>query len=184
MSGSETQPSTARSPWDDAVVIALGSNLGSGLGGEEGSSLAVVEAAVARFAAVGLQPLARSSWWRSAAWPDPTQPDYINGVVIVETSRPPGEVLDILHRLEAEFGRLRHVRNAARTLDLDLIAHGRLVVDRPGLTLPHPRAAERRFVMGPLAQIAPDWRHPLTGASAAVLAREAPIGRDASAIVG
>ena len=160
------------------MVIALGSNLG----GEEGSSLKVVEAAVARFAALGLRPLARSSWWRSAAWPDPTQPDYINGVVIVETTAGPREVLDTLHRLEAEFGRERHVRNAARTLDLDLIAYGRQVVDEPGLTLPHPRAADRRFVMGPLAEIAPDWRHPVGGAGAAALAASASVGTDARPI--
>jgi 2-amino-4-hydroxy-6-hydroxymethyldihydropteridine diphosphokinase len=180
MPGSETHPSAERSPWDDAVVVALGSNLG----GEEGSSLAVVEAAVARFAALGLKPLARSSWWRSAAWPDPTQPDYINGVAIVETTLPPRAVLEALHRLEAEFGRARHARNAARTLDLDLIAYGREIVAAPGLNLPHPRAADRRFVMGPLAEIAPGWRHPVAGRTAAALAESAAVGRDASAIPG
>ena len=157
------------------MVIALGSNLG----GEGGSSLALVEAAVARLAAVGLEPKARSSWWRSAAWPDPTQPDYINGVAIVETTLPPRQVLEALHRVEAQFGRDRHVRNAPRTLDLDLIAHGRLVLDEPGLTLPHPRAAERLFVMGPLAEVAPAWRHPLSGETAAELADGAAVGRDA-----
>ena len=162
------------------MVIALGSNLG----GEEGSSLEVLEAALARFAALGLRPLARSSWWRSAAWPDPTQPDYINGVAIVETTATAPRVLQSLHELEAAFGRSRQLRNAARTLDLDLIAYGRQVTGGPGLALPHPRAAERRFVMGPLAQIAPEWRHPVTGETAAALAKAASVGRDASAIVG
>jgi 2-amino-4-hydroxy-6-hydroxymethyldihydropteridine diphosphokinase len=174
MPGSQT-----RSPWDDAVVIAIGSNLG----GEAGSSLDIVEAALVRLAAVGLRPVARSSWWRSAAWPDPTQPDYINGVAIVETSASAPQVLRSLHQLEVEFGRNRQARNAARTLDLDLVAYGREVSDTQALILPHPRAAERRFVMGPLAQIAPAWRHPLTGETAAALARSAPVGRDASAIV-
>ncbi len=81
--------------------------------------------------------------------------------------------------LEDEFGRTRLARNASRTLDLDLIAYGRIVSDDPSLTLPHPRAHERLFVMGPLAEIAPEWRHPVLGKTAAELAREAPVGRDA-----
>jgi 2-amino-4-hydroxy-6-hydroxymethyldihydropteridine diphosphokinase len=160
----------------EAVVVALGSNLG----GEAGSSQAVLEAALERFGAVGLKLVKRSSWWRSRAWPDPTQPDYLNGVALVETSLTPAEVLETLHRLEAEFGRRRAERNAARTLDLDLIAYGRLVHDAPHFHLPHHRAAERRFVMGPLAEIAPGWRHPATGETAAELAERATVGTDAA----
>ena len=80
--------------------------------------------------------------------------------------------------LENEFGRMRSVRNAPRTLDLDLIAHGRIVSDDPELTLPHPRAHERLFVMGPLAEIAPDWQHP-SGEAASNLAQSATVGMDA-----
>jgi 2-amino-4-hydroxy-6-hydroxymethyldihydropteridine diphosphokinase len=159
----------------ELAVIALGSNLG----GDRGSSLAVLEAALARFAPAGLNLVRRSRWWRSVAWPDPAEPDYLNGVALVETSLPPGETLATLHRIEAELGRERHARNAARTLDLDLIAHGRTVVDRGEVQLPHPRAAERYFVMGPLAEIAPDWRHPVSGETAAALAEKASVGRDA-----
>jgi 2-amino-4-hydroxy-6-hydroxymethyldihydropteridine diphosphokinase len=86
----------------------------------------------------------------------------------------------VLARLERDFGRLREAANAPRTLDLDLIAHGRAVIEDPGLILPHPRAHERRFVMGPLAEIAPAWRHPVSGASAAELAFRAEIGADAA----
>ncbi len=82
--------------------------------------------------------------------------------------------------LENEFGRMRSVRNAPRTLDLDLIAHGRIVSDDPELTLPHPRAHERLFVMGPLAQIAPEWRHPVLRRTAAELAASATVGLDAT----
>ena len=73
---------------------------------------------------------------------------------------------------------MRGARNAPRTLDLDLIAYGRLAGDFDGLILPHPRAAERLFVMGPLAEIAPDWQHP-SGEAASNLAQSATVGMDA-----
>jgi 2-amino-4-hydroxy-6-hydroxymethyldihydropteridine diphosphokinase len=92
---------------------------------------------------------------------------------------PPRSLLAFLIGLEAAFGRIRGEANAPRTLDLDLIAYGRLVISAPGITLPHPRAEERRFVMGPLAQIAPDWRLPVSGARADWMAVRAAIGRDA-----
>ena len=84
--------------------------------------------------------------------------------------------------MERTFGRTRGAPNEARTLDLDLIAHGREVLVGPGLILPHPRAHERLFVMGPLAEIAPDWIHPTLNATARALAASAEIGRDATPI--
>jgi 2-amino-4-hydroxy-6-hydroxymethyldihydropteridine diphosphokinase len=166
--------------YDDAVLIALGSSLG----GRFGSSEAVVAAAIDRLAKEGFTVLARSSPWRSASWPDPTLPDYINALAIVETRLGPAETLARLHAIEREFGRERCKEaapaNAPRVLDLDLIAHGRTVMNEPGLVLPHPRAAERLFVMGPLAEIAPDWRHPVSGETAAALAAKARVGRDAT----
>lgn len=160
---------------DGAVIVALGANLP----GAYASCEALLDAAVDRLAQGGMAVVARSAWWRSAAWPDPSAPDFLNGVVLVETDLPPAVVLDRLHRLEASFGRERTVRNAPRTLDLDLIAHGRNVLGREGLTLPHPRAHERVFVMGPLAQIAPDWIHPVLKRTAAQLLAEADVGKDA-----
>jgi 2-amino-4-hydroxy-6-hydroxymethyldihydropteridine diphosphokinase len=123
--------------------------------------------------------LARSSWWRSAAWPDPNEPEYRNGVAFVETTMPPMAVLEALSSIERAFDRKRIARNAPRTLDLDLIAYGREVLDTPGLTLPHPRAHRRRFVMGPIAEIAPEWVHPVLGRTAAALAASADVGVDA-----
>jgi 2-amino-4-hydroxy-6-hydroxymethyldihydropteridine diphosphokinase len=144
------------------------------------SSEALLEAALARFPAAGLPVLARSAWWRSAAWPDPAQPEYRNGVALVEATRPPEAVLQALFAIEQAFDRTRAGRNAPRTLDLDLIAYGRRVVEAPGLALPHPRAHQRRFVMGPLAEIAPGWVHPVLGRTAADLAASATVGRDAT----
>jgi 2-amino-4-hydroxy-6-hydroxymethyldihydropteridine diphosphokinase len=91
-------------------------------------------------------------------------------------------VLAALLEIESAFGRRRSVPNAPRTLDLDLIAYGRRVIDQPGLILPHPRAADRLFVMGPLAEIAPNWTHPITGETAAALAAKTTVGTDATPI--
>jgi len=121
----------------------------------------------------------RSGWWRSAAWPDPSAPAYLNGVAIVETKLSPRELLAQVLALEATFGRRRSEPNAARTLDIDLIAYGRQAINEAGLVVPHPRAHERLFVMGPLAEISPDWRHPALGRTATELAASATVGRDA-----
>ncbi|WP_372785381.1 2-amino-4-hydroxy-6-hydroxymethyldihydropteridine diphosphokinase [Phenylobacterium sp.] len=156
--------------------------LGGNLAGNFTSSEALLEAALARFPQAGLPVLARSRWWRSAAWPDANGNEYRNGIAIVETNAPPEAVLEALFAIERSFGRIRGAPNAPRTLDLDLIAYGRRLNDGPGLILPHPRAHERLFVMGPLAEIAPDWRHPAIGRTAAELAREASVGRDATPV--
>ncbi|MFZ5670475.1 MAG: 2-amino-4-hydroxy-6-hydroxymethyldihydropteridine diphosphokinase [Pseudomonadota bacterium] len=163
---------------DDSIVIALGSNLAGG----HATCEALLEAALAALPAHGLTVRARSGWWRSAAWPDPGLPAYVNGVALVETGLTPRQTLGALHAVERDFGRDRHEPNAARTLDLDLIAWRRLVVEADGLVLPHPRARDRRFVMGPLAEIAPDWRHPATGETAKALAARATVGADAAPI--
>jgi 2-amino-4-hydroxy-6-hydroxymethyldihydropteridine diphosphokinase len=160
------------------VVVALGGNLAGGYA----SSEALLEAALARFPGAGLPIAARSGWWRSSAWPDPAEPEYRNGVALVEARKGPQAVLEALFSIEQAFNRTRGARNAPRTLDLDLIAHGRRVVDAPGLTLPHPRSHERLFVMGPLAEIAPGWTHPVLGKTAAELAASAAVGSDAAPI--
>ena len=110
---------------DEAAVVALGGNVA----GDYGSSEALLEAALARFAEAGLPILRRSSWWRSAAWPDPSDQEYRNGVVLVEAQLSPQDLIQTLFTIEARFGRARGARNASRTLDLDLIAYGRVVSD-------------------------------------------------------
>jgi 2-amino-4-hydroxy-6-hydroxymethyldihydropteridine diphosphokinase len=161
---------------DAVIVVALGANLKAGFASLSDG----LDAALAGFAVEGLEIIERSSYWRSSAWPDPTAPAYLNAVALVETSLGPKQVLEALQRVEGRFGRERGERNAPRTLDLDLVAYGRLVVDQPGLQIPHPRAHQRLFVMGPLAEIAPEWRHPTLALTARALAETAVIGRDAS----
>jgi len=160
-----------------AVIVALGCNDK----GASSSCREALEAALARFRTEGIDIIARSSWWSSLAWPDPQDPPFLNGVVIVSTAHDPHDLMAALGRIEDAFGRRRSARNAPRTLDLDLIAYGRLIGDLNGLILPHPRAAERRFVMGPIAEIAPDWVHP-AGGDAAALAGAAGVGKDAHPI--
>jgi len=165
---------------DDAIVVALGCN-DCGVWRDCREAL---EAALGRVRAEGIDVVARSSWWRSAAWPDPTDPPFLNGVVIVRTEHGPHELMAALGRIEEAFGRQRAAANAPRTLDLDLIAYGRTAGDLDGLILPHPRAAVRKFVMGPLAEIAPGWVHPLTKQTAAQAADQAEVGRDARPTTG
>jgi 2-amino-4-hydroxy-6-hydroxymethyldihydropteridine diphosphokinase len=159
----------------DLAVIALGGNLP----GAYPTQALALAAATARLAESGFKVLRVSRWWKSAAWPDPHDPPFLNGVVLARTSLEPEEALRALHRIEAAFGRDRKASNAPRTLDLDLIALGRTVLEGPPISLPHPRAAERLFVMGPLAEIAPDWVHPVSGQTAEKLASAALIGQDA-----
>jgi 2-amino-4-hydroxy-6-hydroxymethyldihydropteridine diphosphokinase len=122
-----------------------------------------------------------SPYYRSPAWPDPSNPPFVNAVALVRTSLGPASLLASLHEVEAEFGRARSRPNAPRTLDLDLIDYaGRVEVGPP--VLPHPRASERAFVLKPLADVAPNWTHPVTRQSVATLLAALP-PTDVSAIV-
>jgi 2-amino-4-hydroxy-6-hydroxymethyldihydropteridine diphosphokinase len=100
-----------------------------------------------------------SSLYASPAWPDPSHPAFVNAVVALGAAPPPGDLLAGLHRIEAAFGRRRSVKNAPRTLDLDLLAYGDRVSGSDPI-LPHPGLLTRDFVLAPLAEIAPDFRPP------------------------
>jgi 2-amino-4-hydroxy-6-hydroxymethyldihydropteridine diphosphokinase len=115
-----------------------------------------------------------SSLYESPAWPDPADPAFVNAVAEIETSLSPEALLAGLHAIEAGFGRLRSERNAPRTLDLDLIAYHDEIRggEDAALILPHPRLTGRAFVLAPMAEIAPDWRHPVSGETARELATQ------------
>jgi 2-amino-4-hydroxy-6-hydroxymethyldihydropteridine diphosphokinase len=145
----------------DDLYIGLGANLAHPRFGPPKSTL---EHVLALFQDRGLRVLARSPWYESAPVPASDQPWYVNGVVRVATARSPQEVLSELHAIEAELGRQRVEQNEARLVDLDIIAFGKMVLNGPDPPIvPHPRMAERAFVLLPLADLAPDWRHPTTG---------------------
>jgi 2-amino-4-hydroxy-6-hydroxymethyldihydropteridine diphosphokinase len=99
------------------------------------------------------------------------QPRFLNAVAIGTTSLSAGELLQQLLSFEAERGRERPYEGAPRTLDLDMILYGDEVIDEPGLRVPHPRFRDRLFVLEPLAEIAPDWIDPITGATIEALAQ-------------
>ncbi len=113
----------------------------------------------------GFRVMAWSRLYASPAWPDPSDPPFVNAVAIAEACFDPAEALRRLHAIEAEYGRVRSRPNAPRTLDLDLLAVGELSADGMdgGPVLPHPRMHERAFVLAPLAEIAPGWVHPVLG---------------------
>ncbi len=110
----------------------------------------------------GVTPLAVSRLFQTPAWPDPSDPDFVNAVAAVRTDLDPAALMAQLAATEDAFGRVRSARNAPRTLDLDIIDYAGRVEQGPP-TLPHPRADGRAFVLLPLADVAPDWRHPQSG---------------------
>ena len=97
------------------------------------------------------------------------QPMFLNAAAVGESTLTAPAILDVLLAIEQGFGRERPYRYAPRTIDLDLILYGDAIIDTPGLTVPHPRFRERRFVLEPLSEIAPDWIDPVTGKTIATI---------------
>ncbi len=157
----------------EMILVALGANLP----GPWGPPRQGLEAALGQFPTYGLQVEALSSFYRTPAVTPYAQPDFVNAVVRIATALDPSELLKQLHRIEAAFGRVRSQRWEERTLDLDLIDYNGLIqreTAENSLILPHPRAAERAFVLGPLCDVAPEWRHPVLSASASDLLAALP----------
>ena len=128
--------------------------VGSNLGDRAGTIDRAVELLAARD---GVEVVARSSLRETEPWGPVEQPPFLNGAVALETSLEPQALLEVLLEVERVLGRVREgERWGPRTIDLDLLLQDELVVDRPGLTLPHPRLHERRFALEPLAELAPD----------------------------
>lgn len=161
------------------ILLALGGNLPHP---RFGGPRYTLEAALTALTRRGVRIVRRSGWYETAPVPDDGQPWYVNGVAVLETELGPAELLELLLAVEAEFGRVRTARNAPRMVDLDLLAyhdHSTWSEAAPATTLelPHPRLHERAFVLLPLAEIAPEWRHPVLGRSVREMIEALPPGQ-------
>ena len=153
------------------VVLSVGSNLGDRLGTLQGCVQAIGDLPETDVLAV-------SPVYETAPVGGPAQPDYLNAVLVIETGLAPRDLLAATQRIEADFGRVRvegSERFGPRTLDIDIIGYDEQISDDPVLTLPHPRAYERAFVLAPWHDLDPAARLPGRGPVAALLAG---LGRD------
>jgi 2-amino-4-hydroxy-6-hydroxymethyldihydropteridine diphosphokinase len=145
-------------------AIGLGSNLGD--------SRSILTGAIDRLESHSqIEVIAVSRWYLTAPI-GPPQPDYLNGCATLQTSLEAIDLLNVLHSIEAEFGRVRQEFWGARTLDLDLLLYDDLIMDLPTFQVPHPRMLERAFVLVPLVEIAPDAIEPKSGESIATLCKQ------------
>jgi 2-amino-4-hydroxy-6-hydroxymethyldihydropteridine diphosphokinase len=143
------------------IVIGLGGNMPDGQGH---APIMVLRAAVEALRTLpGLRLRLLSPFYATAPLPPSGQPPYVNAVASLEGCAEPARLLSWLQSIEARAGRVRGRPNAARTLDLDIVAMHNCVRDEPDPVLPHPRLHERAFVLRPLADIAPGWMHPRLG---------------------
>lgn len=163
------------------ILIALGANLD----GPAGPPRAQLEAALVALVRRGVVVRRRSRFFRAPAWPDPSDPPFVNAVAELGTTLPPEALMALLHEIEDELGRRRSRPNAPRSIDLDLIDYDGVVrASGAGPILPHPRLAERGFVLLPLADIAPDWQHPASGEGLQALIAALPLGTAAEPLDG
>jgi 2-amino-4-hydroxy-6-hydroxymethyldihydropteridine diphosphokinase len=158
------------------ILVALGANVA----GPAGPPRAQLEAALAELERGGIAVLRHSRFYRSPAWPDPADPPFVNAVAEIATALPPAALMGVLHAIEEGLGRRRSRANAPRPIDLDLLDYDGIVcLEGTGPFLPHPRLAERAFVLRPLADVAPGWRHPVSGRPVAALIADLPAGATA-----
>jgi len=140
------------------ILIGIGGNLESAQFGPPRDTLT---AALAALKEKRIRILTRSGWYHTEPVPRSDQPWFVNAVVSLATELGAKDLLNALQATERQFGRVRGELNAPRILDLDILDYQGEVMDTTSLVLPHPRLHERRFVLIPIAEIAPDWRHPI-----------------------
>ena len=153
------------------ILIGLGGNLRGNLPGKgDVSPLETLEAALVLLEQKGLSVLQTSPWYASEPIPKSDQPWFVNGVAAIKSELRPHQILETLLELEKTLGRQRFEKNEARVIDLDLLdCRGEVLAEIGGLNLPHPRMHGRLFVLKPLQDIAPGWKHPVSGENVAQL---------------
>ncbi len=156
------------------ILIGLGANLDS----RHGSPRETIELALASLQDAGVTVVAVAPMYESAPVPASDQPWFVNTVAVLETDRTPENLLDLLHVTEQAFGRERRERWEARVLDIDLLDYRGQVSPTGCPILPHPRMAERAFVLLPLRCLVPKWRHPVTGTSIDALVAALPADQE------
>ncbi len=158
----------------DQILIGIGANLPSVYGSPLESCVAALDA----LGDMAVRVIRQSRWYKSAPVPMSTQPWFVNGVVVVDSLLDPVALLEALQQVENRFGRDRPGPAAPRSLDLDLLDYrGSLRRGAPPPELPHPRLADRAFVLLPLAEVAPGWTHPRSGEGIATLIDALPPGQ-------
>jgi 2-amino-4-hydroxy-6-hydroxymethyldihydropteridine diphosphokinase len=151
------------------ILIALGANLPS----SAGAPAATLRAALGTLRQRNVTVKDVSPFYKCVAWPDPTNPEFVNAVARLETTLAPDALLAMLKGTERAFGRQSAERNAPRPLDLDIVDYDGRIENGPPI-LPHPRLHARAFVLIPLRDIAPLWRHPVSGLSVNLLIESLP----------
>ena len=145
-----------------------------GLGSNLGDRLSALEEALRLLEGRGFRLSRRSSTWETAPVGGPPQGPFLNAVVAGRTDQTPEGLLEACLDTEREMGRIRGEKNGPRVIDVDILLFGALTREAPGLALPHPRLHERRFVLEPLHEIAPELRHPVLGLTVAELLARCP----------
>jgi 2-amino-4-hydroxy-6-hydroxymethyldihydropteridine diphosphokinase len=140
------------------ILLGIGGNLPSPMG----LPPATFASALSALEFAGVRVVGKSSLYVSPPWPAQTGPEFFNQVVIVETRLPPGRLLQVILGIEQQHGRVRREKWGTRTLDLDILDYNGLITDSDFLALPHPWVEERAFVLKPIVEVAPFWRHPVT----------------------
>jgi 2-amino-4-hydroxy-6-hydroxymethyldihydropteridine diphosphokinase len=144
------------------------------LGSNQGQPYEQLATARHHIAAQLGQVIAASSIYQTAAWGKTDQPDFLNQVLVLHTELDAHSLLQGMLAIEQAMGRQRLEYMGPRVIDIDLLAFGQAVIDEPGLQVPHPRIAARRFVLIPLQEVAPNWIHPLLGLTASSLLTVCP----------
>jgi 2-amino-4-hydroxy-6-hydroxymethyldihydropteridine diphosphokinase len=130
-------------------------------GGNEGDRYLNMQQARTNIEHICGRLLQVSSLYETAPWGKTDQADFLNQVLLIETKWSPRELLKVILQLEEKGGRIRTVKNAPRTIDIDILFYDHMVIEEPGLSIPHPRIADRRFVLEPLNEISPGFEHPV-----------------------